>query len=150
MYRTYDDRYVIKGLEYGQYGDDLISHIKSTARADSPRVKILIETGTKGGAAEFLYKEYKKYLVGYNTKQSEPVGTKVDRATPFKNAMKDGKIGVVLGDEMRGKLLEQLKAFPLGAHDDIVDACSYAFSELQTYGGNQVKTASKRKRKRLR
>ena len=150
MYRTYDDRYIISGLEYGQYGDQLISHIKTTAMADSPRVKILIETGTKGGAAKFLYDEYAEKLTGYNVEQSEPIGSKVDRATPFRNAMDAGKIGVVLGDEMRGKLLEQLKSFPLGAHDDIVDACSYAYSELQKQGGNKVKTAAKRKRRRMR
>ena len=148
MYRTFDDRYVIKGLEHGQYGKQLIQHIKTTAKADTPKVKILIEPGTKGGAAEFLYDEYAKKLVGYNTKQSEPIGSKVDRATPLKNAMDAGKIGIVLSDKLRGKVMEQMKSFPLGAHDDIIDAIAYAYNELSTIGQDKVASAGKRKRRR--
>ena len=150
MYRTIDDRYIVKGLEHGQYGDNLINVVKQTARADSPRVKILIETGTSGGAAEFLFKEYKQKLTGYNVEQSRPIGAKVDRATPLKNAILDGKVGIVVGDENRGKILEQLKGFPLSARDDIVDAMSYAYNELQKMTGDTIRTGNKRKRRSLR
>ena len=149
MHRTLDDKYIITDLEHGQYGDNLINVIKKTARADSPRVKILIETGTRGGASQFLFKEYKKKLEGYNVVQSEPIGSKVDRATPFKNAILDGKVGVLLNDHMRGKLLEQLKSFPLGSHDDIVDACAYAYLELQKTSNNHIMTGGQRRRRSI-
>ena len=43
---------------------------------------------------------------------------------------------VTTDEEYRGKgyaseLLEQLKSFPLGAHDDIIDALSYGYLELK-------------------
>ena len=31
--------------------------------------------------------------------------------------------------------MKQLKAFPLGKHDDIIDAISYGFNWLNKYGG---------------
>lgn len=109
-----------------------------------------METGPKGGAAKFLYDEYKEYLTGYRTQQSEPIGSKVDRAMPFRDAINDGKIHIAItNDKMRGKLLEQLKSFPLGAHDDIIDALSYGYLKLKDKKGVQVKTARKRQRRGL-
>ena len=109
-----------------------------------------METGTKGGAAKELYNQYKKHFTGYRTQQSEPVGSKVDRATAFKYALMDGKIRFVLNSNQREILLKQLKGFPLAKHDDLVDALSYAYSFLSTSSSGQVKTANKRTRKRLR
>ena len=150
MHKVNDNYYVINDLKYGQYGDDLKNVLKRTAKLDSANIPILIETGTKGGAAKFLYDEYKEQLTGYRTKQSEPIGSKVDRATPFKDAINDGKIHIaIIDDEMRGKVIEQLKSFPLGAHDDIIDAISYGYLELKDKGGNVVATAGKRKRRSL-
>ena len=132
MHKVNENYYVITDLQYGQYGDDLKQVLKTTAKKDGPNIPIIIETGTKGGAAKFLYNEYELFLTGYITEQSEPIGSKVDRATPFKDAINDGKIHIAItNDEMRGKLIEQLKSFPLGTHDDIIDAMSYAYSKLQ-------------------
>lgn len=132
MHKVNEKCYVINDLQYGQYGDDLKKHLKQTARQDTSNIPILIETGTKGGAAKFLYNEYDEYLEGYRTEQSEPIGSKVDRATPFKDAINDGEIHIaIINDEMRGKLIEQLKSFPLGKHDDIIDAIAYAYNYLK-------------------
>ena len=150
MCRTYDDKYIIKGLEHGQYGDGLMHILKRTAYLDTPNTPILLETGTKGGAAAFLYNEYEKQLRGYNCRQSEPIGSKVDRATPFKNAILDGKVGVMLDDYDRGKLLEQFKSFPLGKHDDIVDACAYAYNYLKNKGSSEIVTGGHRRRSNTR
>ena len=136
MSKTEDDKYIIHGLEHGQYGDMVLSKIKATAMTDTPNVTILLETGTKGGASKFLFNEYKDKITGYSVKQSEPIGSKVDRATPFKNGILDGEIGIYLPDIERGALLEQLKGFPLATHDDIIDACSYAYTELK--GVNKI------------
>ncbi|WP_407375493.1 hypothetical protein [Methanobrevibacter sp.] len=132
MHKINDNYFVINDLVYGQFGDDLKKKLKETAVKDTANIRILIETGTKGGAAKFLYDEYDDYLDGYITQQSESIGSKVDRATPFKDAINDGKIHIAItNDEMRGALIEQLKSFPLGTHDDIIDAMSYAYSELK-------------------
>ena len=104
----------------------------------------------RGGAAKELYNQYKKHFTGYITQQSEPIGSKVDRAQGFKQALMQGKIRFVLNDNQRELLLTQLKGFPLAKHDDLIDALSYAYSELSTNTISGAKTAGKRKRKRIR
>jgi len=150
MYRTADDKYIIKQLDAGRYGDNLFNVIKSTARIDTPNIPILIETGTVGGSSKALYDVYKKNLPGYNVQQSKPLSSKVDRAFAFKEAILDGKVLVCLNDEARENLLTEMKGFPLMKRDDIIDACSYAFNYLSEHNTLQVKTAGKRQRKRLR
>lgn len=150
MYRTIDDKYIIKQLDAGRYGDNLFNVIKSTARIDTPNIPILIETGTVGGSSKALYDVYKKNLPGYNVRQSKPLTSKVDRAFAFKEAILDGKVLVCLNDEARENLLTEMKGFPLMKRDDIIDACSYAFNYLSEHNTLHVKTAGKRQRKRLR
>ena len=124
--------------------------MKRTARQDTANTRILLETGTKGGAAKELYNQYKPHFKGYVTEQSEPVGSKVDRAEGFKLALMQGKIRFVLDANQREILINQLKGFPLAKHDDLIDALAYAYSKLSQQGGNNVKTARKRKRRRIR
>ena len=131
-----ENEYFITDIEHGQYGEYLKQHLKSIAEKDSSNITILIESGTVGGASKFLYKEYRSYLKGYRTHQSEPIGAKVDRATPFRQAILDGKVHVYLTNEkVRGEFIKQLRSFPLGKHDDIVDACAYAYNWLKRRGG---------------
>ena len=151
MYRLLGDIYYVTDVTMERYGDDLLKTVKSYATMDSPNVPILMETGTKGGAALELYNQYKKHFEGYRTEHSEPVGSKVDRANDFKYALLAGKIRFVLDDNQREILLRQLKGFPLAKHDDLIDALAYAYNYLsRKNSGNQVKTAGKRKRKRIR
>jgi len=150
MYRLLDDTYYVTDVNMKRYGDGLLNVLKSTAKQDNPNVHILIETGTKGGAAKELYNQYKKHFTGYMTEQSEPVGSKVDRAQGFKQALMQGKIRFVLNDNQRELLLKQLKGFPLAAHDDLIDALAYAYNHLSQKAGHGVKTSGKRKRKGLR
>ena len=81
--------------------------------------------------------------------QSEPIGSKVDRATAFKYALMDGKIRFVLDDNQREILLRQLKGFPAAAHDDLIDALAYAFNHLSENGESVIRTGGKRTRSRL-
>ena len=151
MIRTITDEYWIFDYEHGQYGNDVKKIIQDTARLDSPAYTILLEPGTTGGASKLLYNEYKTALAGYNTRQSLPQGTKADRATPFSNAVYDGKVHICIqSDTKRELLLSQMKAFPNGKHDDIIDACSYAYNYLQGKGTDQIWTGGNRKRKRRR
>jgi phage terminase large subunit-like protein len=148
MLRT-PDQYWIFDFEHGQYGNDVKNVITNTAKRDSPAYTILLEPGTSGGAAGLLYEEYKTALTGYNTYQSLPKGTKADRATPLANAIYDGKVHVCINNnEQRELLLSQLKSFPNGKHDDLVDAIAYGYLWLKGHGNNTVATANKRKRKR--
>jgi phage terminase large subunit-like protein len=150
MTRTIDNQYIIHEITNEQYGDKLKQVLRSTAYIDTPNTPILIETGTTGGAAEFLFKEYRdNNLQGYNVQQSKPIGAKVDRAAPFRDAILDGKIIIDLPDTQREQLIRQLQSFPLGKRDDIIDACAYAYNYLSVTGDGTIKTAGKRKRRKI-
>ena len=140
MYRLSDDTYYVTDVTMERYGDDLLKTVLSYAKADSPNVPILMETGTKGGAAKELFRLWNEdYLAEYPCIQSEPWGTKADRATALANAMFDGKIHIHCNDlTLKKELLSQLKAFPNGKHDDLVDAMAYAILYLSDSQGDDV------------
>ena len=135
--------YLITDVGMEKWGDNLLKNIQEYARVDTPNTSILAETGTVGGASEFLFKEYQKYLQGYNFMQSLPVGSKVDRATPFKHAILDSKVRVMLSDNKRELLLGQLRGFPFAVHDDLVDALAYAYNYLESSGGGNERITGK-------
>lgn len=150
MYRLKDDTYYVTDVSMDRYGDDLLMNLLRTAKYDTPNIKILLETGTKGGAARELYNQYKDDFKGYMTEQSEPIGSKVDRALGFKLALMQGKIRFVLNSNQRELLINQLKGFPLAKHDDLIDALAYAYNYLSKHSNDGARTGGKRKRKRLR
>ena len=139
MYRINENHFVITDFVYGQFGEGLKEVLKQTAQSDGANMPILIESGTVGGASKFLFKEYRSYLQGYYCIQSEPIGSKVDRAYAFRQAILDGKIHVhIQNDYLRGEFMKQLRSFPLGKHDDIIDSASYGFNWLNKHGGSLV------------
>lgn len=139
MHKINNKHYIISEIDYGQYGEGLKDHLKLIAEQDGTNIPILLETGTSGGASKFLFKEYSSYLKGYRTKQSEPIGSKSDRAYGFRQAILDGYIHVhIQSNEIRGEFIKQLRSFPLGKHDDMIDACAYAFNYLKSYGGAKI------------
>ena len=151
MLRTIDDYYIIRELRADRYGERLFNIIQSTARLDTPSIPVLIETGTVGGSSKALFDIYKDRLQGYRVEQSKPIHSKVDRAYGFKEAILDGKVLICLDDYSRGQLLEEMRGFPLMKHDDIIDACSYAYNYLSSKGGgNMIGTGAKRHRRSLR
>ena len=151
MLRTIDDYYIIRELRADRYGERLFNVIQSTARLDTPSIPVLIETGTVGGSSKALFDIYKDRLQGYRVEQSKPIHSKVDRAYGFKEAILDGKVLICLDDYSRGQLLEEMRGFPLMKHDDIIDACSYAYNYLSSKGGgNMIGTGAKRHRRSLR
>ena len=149
VYRVLDDTYYVTDVSMERYGDELLNIVKRTAKHDTPNFKILMETGTKGGAAKELYNQYKKHFTGYMTEQSEPIGSKVDRANALKYAILQGKIRFVLNPEQRELLLGQLKGFPLAKHDDLIDALSYSILYFDEHKASEIQTGGKRKRRRL-
>lgn len=150
MGKVSENEYWIFDYERGQYGNDVKNVIQRTARLDGPAHTILLEPGTSGGASALLYNEYKNALTGYQTRQSEPRGTKADRATPLANAIYDGKIHVMINNnELREQFLSEFKAFPNGKHDDCVDACAYAYNYLQSKSNNSIRTGGRRKRRSI-
>lgn len=128
----YKDYAIITDLVHGRFGNNFNQIMKSTALKDTPNTHILVETGV-AAAGKLLFEEYCKQLPGYIVKRAEVTGNKnkADRATPFKNAIEDGKVYVDIEDPvLRDVFINELASFPLAEHDDIVDATSHCFNEL--------------------
>ena len=128
----YDKYFIIKDLVHGRFGGQVNNIIKSTAVSDTANVHILLETGV-AGAGKLLYEDWKKQLTGFIVERAElsGKGNKADRATPFKNALEDGRVYIDISDEtLRGVLLDEMTGFPAVVHDDIVDAISHGFNYL--------------------
>ena len=62
--------------------------------------------------------------------EAVPVKSKEDRATPFRNAIIDGKVYLDISDEQKRIFIRELNGFPYLLHDDQVDASSHGFNFL--------------------
>lgn len=130
--QRYDSYCVISDLVHGQFGGQTKNIIQETARRDTPNVNIVIETGV-AAAGKLLYEEWCNQLKGFIVEQAKVSGggSKVDRATPLKNAIEDGKVYVDIEDPvLRQVMIDELSSFPNGEHDDITDAISHGFNYL--------------------
>ena len=131
LYR-YDDYCVISDLVHGRFGGKTPSVVKTTAVEDTPNVHVVVETGV-AAAGKLLFEEWQNQLEGFIVKQAKVSGgkSKIDRATPFKNAMEDGKVYVnITNPELRQVMIDELSSFPNGQYDDITDAISHGFNYL--------------------
>lgn len=122
---------VIYDMIRGKFGNDNLQVIMDTADYTDPKfTTICIETGV-GAAANLLYKDWSQHLRGQPVVQMKPMKSKVDRATPLKHAILDGKVIIAIEDEgKRLALLDEMRTFPLGEHDDQVDAVAHAFNYI--------------------
>ena len=137
MVLTDEDEYLITDMVRGQFGSgNTKDKIFQTAHDDGVDTTVVIETGV-AAAGRFLFDEWEKQLTGYFVEQAVPLNSKVDRATPFKNAIIDGKIYMdIKNPELRDDLIKEFESFPEGKHDDIVDACAHAYNYLKEFEGS--------------
>jgi predicted phage terminase large subunit-like protein len=70
-----------------------------------------------------------RQLAGFPVYADKVMKDKVSRAEPFQAQAQAGNVRIVDGDWF-GPYLDELCAFPTGAHDDLVDATSGAFNQL--------------------
>ena len=99
---------------------------------DGPDNVSIIETGV-AAAGQLLFDEWEEQLIGYMVERAMavPNNSKADRATPLKNKIYDGEVYIdIVDDKLRQTFIDEFKAFPNGAHDDIVDATAHAFNFL--------------------
>jgi len=113
---------------HGRYGNQTKQKILDTAEYDGYNTKILIETGV-AAAGDLLFEEWKKQLEGYRVHRAVAIKSKPDRATPLKNGILDKKFFLMVNDErIIERVHSELKAFPEGQHDDIVDTFAYGYN----------------------
>lgn len=128
----FGDYAVILDLIHGRFGTNTKRMIQNTAFMDTPACHIVIETGV-AAAGELLHQEWKNQLSGFIVERAKVSGnkSKVDRATPFQNAIEDGKVFVAIEDgPTRQAFYDELSTFPAGEHDDITDAASHVYNYL--------------------
>lgn len=127
-----DNSILITDYEHGMFGEETAQEVKETTVNDGVDTIVVIETGV-AAAGKLLYREWEKQLEGYFIEQATPVHSKVDRATPLQNKIYDGEVYIDIQDNvLRQRFIDEFRAFPLGKHDDIVDATSHAFNYLNT------------------
>jgi len=102
--------------------------IKSTAIFDGTACRIRIPQDP-GGAGKFEAHHLAALLQGYRVSTEREEGTKENRADPFAAQCEHGMVKLVEGP-WNQTFIEELCAFPSGAHDDQVDAASAAFRAL--------------------
>ncbi|WKT00520.1 phage terminase large subunit [Gallibacterium salpingitidis] len=121
--------YIIADLAHDDLGPDARDAlIKNTAALDGKKVKIgLPQDPGQAGKTQVLH--FTRMLAGYTVKTSPESGDKVTRAEPFASQVNVGNVKMIKGD-WNQDIINEMRVFPNGVHDDCIDACSRAFSEL--------------------
>lgn len=91
-------------------------------------IKIRIEQ-EPGSAGKSLVAEYVALLAGFDVKGIPATGQKTVRAQPWASQVEAGHVKFVIAN-WNNPAIDELRYFPSGVHDDIVDAGSGAFNEL--------------------
>lgn len=103
--------------------------VRQTAMTDGLGVRIVMEQ-EPGSSGKNIVDHYARHVLnGFRFEGDKVTGSKTDRAYAFSAAVERGNVTFVLGRHTRD-FLNEAEAFPKGAHDDMVDACSGAFNKL--------------------
>ena len=124
-----DGRLVIADMVHGDVSsDDRDRIMKNTAALDGKGVLIsLPQDPGQAGKTQIQY--LLKLLQGYKVHTSTETGDKVTRAEPFASQVNVGNVLMVKGDWNQG-VIDEMRMFPNGAHDDRIDGLSRAYSQL--------------------
>ncbi len=135
MGRRRNGRFVVADLVHERMRAHKVRElIRSTASRDGIAVRVRMPQDP-GQAGKDQAASLVSMLSGHMAATERVSGDKVTRAEPFSAQWQAGNVDV-LRAPWNDALLNELEAFPGGAHDDIVDAGSDAFAELQ---GDAVK-----------
>lgn len=123
------DRFYLLDMQRFQEGTDQRNNrIVSTARADGSGVKIVVPEDP-GSAGKDQALMFIRMLQGYSVQAIRETGSKEVRADGFASQVNAGNVYIVRAS-WNSALVEELRQFPSGKHDDQVDAVAGAFHEL--------------------
>lgn len=126
-------RYVIASVINSLYSaNEVRSAIKNTGRSDNAvfkNVKIRLPQDP-GQAGKAQAASFVRFLAGFRVVTKLESGSKEVRAEPFSVQWLNGNVDIVAGG-WNEEYLSQMESFPESAHDDMVDASSSAFNELE-------------------
>lgn len=122
--------YIVDVQRFRKDAEDVNNHIEQVAQDDGHKVRIRWEE-EKGAAGRNLSASLKKSIFkGFNAQGVPVSGSKLVRAKPLSDAAKAKLVKIVRSELWNRNFMEELKLFPYGPHDDMVDAASYAYNEL--------------------
>ncbi|AXY56819.1 terminase [Acinetobacter chinensis] len=129
MLKTKDNIIYIVDMVRGQWGPDGVENtIKQTAQMDGKSVMIRLPQDP-GQAGKSQAKNFITMLSGFRVKAETVSGDKITRAQPFAAQVNIGNVKMLRGIWNK-PLIEEMRHFPNGKHDDQVDGCSDGFNEL--------------------
>jgi len=127
--KTSDGRFIIADMFRERFGpDERDAAIKNIASRDGAGVHISIPQDP-GQAGKTLALYQTRMLPGYTVRTSPETGDKVTRAEPFASQVNVGNVLMMRGS-WNDALLNEMRMFPNGSHDDQIDALSRAFGEM--------------------
>lgn len=126
---TDGSRFYVADVRRGRWApDERNGEIKTTAALDGkPARQHFPQNPGDAGVDQAL--AFVRLLAGYTVKTSPISGDKVVRADPFASQVNAGNV-TLLRAPWNAAYVSELEGFPLGKHDDQVDASADAFNEL--------------------
>ena len=129
MSKLYEGSWLIEDMVRGRWSSsDRERIIRNTAEKDGTAVEVWIEMEGGSGGKESAEGTIRN-LGGFRVYAEHPTGDKIHRADPFSVQVNNSNVKILKGEWNR-ELLEELKYFPYGSHDDCCDSCSLAFNHL--------------------
>jgi predicted phage terminase large subunit-like protein len=127
--RMADGRYIIADVVRLRVGpDERDTALQNTAGRDGRSVKISMpQDPGQAGKTQALY--LTRSLSGFKVSTSPESGDKVTRAEPLAAQINVGNV-LMLKAGWNDALIDEMRMFPNGSHDDQVDALSRAFGEV--------------------
>ncbi len=129
MGKDTEGRFYVCDVKRGQWSTDVRdSWMRTTAELDGRSVKIRLpqDPGAAGKSQAFAMT---RMLAGYRVTSQPVTGDKITRADPFSSQVNSGNVWIVKGDWNR-EYVEELRQFPNGKHDDMIDCSSDCMAEL--------------------
>lgn len=128
-----DGRYCIEDIVRLQGSPyEVQQTIRRTAEMDGDEVLVRMEQEPGSSGVDVIDHYSREVLSGFDFRADRVTGNKEIRAGPLAAAMECGNLWMVRAPWNR-ELVSEMLEFPLGAHDDQVDACSGAFRTLAPF-----------------
>lgn len=126
----HDGLVYIDSIVRGQLGPDEVDQlIRNTAMSDGRRETAQREEKEGGSAGMAVITARARALRGFDYDGMPTSGDKVTRSKPFRTQVAAGNVRLLRG-EWNEAYLSELEHFPVGKHDDQVDATSCAYNAL--------------------